>query len=212
MNTYRSVRVALAAVLLTTAIAAPSAREARIKVTSGQAVVAWDDPSSFALHGNELDLTGLFVRVSESAQDICFRGCTPGTRVDLSAVFGGPLIGSLGQSFTAVVQGVTYAPTDDESNPSLVLAGELHFRAPPVRLPPLSDPNQHQVVFVTAPFAFTGHIAGFAPDAADGSALPLFHVRLVGRGTARLRLVNIGGAWGAPEITYEFEAPASRQH
>jgi hypothetical protein len=202
MKTATAVLVAVVVALLTGAIADPAAGAARIKIDSGHATVAWDDASYFELHGDGLHLTGLFVSVPESPQEICFNGCAPGTRVDMSAVLGGPFIDSLGGYVaTAVVNGVTY--TTGDGSPSLTLGGDMHFRAPSVRLPPVLDRGQ---IILTAPFAFTGHIAGFASDATDP---PVFQVDAVGRGTARLRLISVGDAWRFPEVTYEF---ASKRH
>jgi hypothetical protein len=203
MKTDMAVRVAVVAALLTGAVTAPAARAARIKIDSGRAVVAWDDASFFELQGDGLHLTGLFVSVPESPQRICFSGCAPGTRVDMNAVLGGPSILSLGGYVaTAVINGITY--TTGGGDPSLTLGGEMHFRAPPVRLPPLHD----GLLILTAPFAFTGHITGFASDATDGSASPVFQADVVGRGTARLQLIAVGDAWRFPEVTYDFGKPA----
>jgi hypothetical protein len=96
-----------------------------ITVTSGQFTVAWDDVNFFQLFGADgFALSGLFVG-ARSPQDTCFRGCTPGQTVNLSALAGGE---SPFTPFTlgfaappTTVNGVTYAQAHD-------LASTMRFR------------------------------------------------------------------------------------
>ncbi len=77
-----------------------------VTVTSGRFDVVWDDPSGFAFFGPGFELSAGFARVSSVAQQTCFAGCTPGTKVNLSATAGGASPFSLGTSMSAVINGV----------------------------------------------------------------------------------------------------------
>lgn len=182
--------------------AAP-ARAETITVTSGHATVAWDDPSWFQLFADGLVLGGIFTPVAASPQNICFSGCLAGTSVDMSAVFGSAVTGSLGYTNTAFVGGVVYG---DPTNlmPVLDLFGTLEFDAPSVVLPPISG-LEPGAVHLTAPFMFRGHVTGFAAGNHD---VPLFEVDLDGSGTARLGLSVLPGddRYRFPEATYAFDA------
>jgi len=170
-----------------------------IVVTSGKAVVAWDDPSYFTISGDEgFTLAGLFVRVPSSPQQLCFAGCAPGTRVDFSGVFGGPQDGSLGVATAATVDGITYSTFP----PNVDLTGSLVFDAPTVVLPALTA-RDHATL--TAPFMFHGHVAGFARSEPDSA---LFEIDLIGSGTAEVHFVTSGMLYAQPEVVYAF-APAS---
>jgi hypothetical protein len=58
---------------------------------------------------------------------------------------------------------------------------------------------------INVPFVFSGDVAGFAREDADAT-MPLFHVSLVGRGTANLTLANFDGSFQEPTLTYSFAA------
>jgi hypothetical protein len=184
-----------------TLLAVPAASADPITVTSGHTTIAWDDPSFFELRGRGLHLTGLFVRPVNSPQEICFRGCAPGTRVDMNAVLGGPAAASLGLSFTTIVNGVNHKSAER----SIWLTGDMQFRAASVTVPGLSD----ELLTLSAPFRFNGHISGFHPGVSPGSTTPLFRTDFVGQGTATLRMGAGDGVWVHPEVVYEFatEAP-----
>jgi hypothetical protein len=186
--------------------AASSARADTIAVTSGALTIAWDDPSSFVLFGPDgFALSGLFIRIPSSPQDTCFAGCTPGQVINLSSVAGGDSGLTLGQSFTANVNGVEFA-RPDQPETWLGLTGRFQFESSDVVAPPLSGTFDR--IFLTAPFVFQGQVAGFARDDSDAST-PLFQVDLSGRGTVRLGLSPIeDGTYRFPEAAYTFEAAA----
>ena len=159
--------------------AASSARADTIPVTSGALTIAWDDPSSFVLFGpGGFALSGLFIRIPSSPQDTCFAGCTPGQVINLSSVAGGGSGLTLGQSFTANVNGVEFA-RPDQPDSSLGLAGMFQFDSADVVAPPLSGTFDR--IPLTAPFVFRGQVAGFARDDSEAQT-PLFQLDLGGRG------------------------------
>jgi len=53
------------------------------------------------------------------------------------------------------------------------------------------------------PFTFTGDVTGLARDDVNALA-PLFHVELIGQGTAHLSLANFDGLFQEPALTYTF--------
>jgi hypothetical protein len=83
------------------------------------------------------------------------------------------------------------------------LVGTLRFDAPAVVLPAYDGTGRG--VNVTAPFAFTGEVTGFAHDDVERRAA-LFDVSLAGAGTATLSLSVLGGLFQEPEVTYTFAA------
>jgi hypothetical protein len=166
-----------------------------VTVTSGQLVVAWDDPSYFTMSGEGFMVAGLFVPVQFSPQQLCFAGCAPGTTVDFSALFGSPS-GSLGVATAATVDGVTYTAIP----PNLNLMGALVVDAPTIVLPGVSA-SDHATV--TAPFMFHGHVAGFDRSA---PASPLFTLDLAGSGTAELTFTTSTMRYTQPEVAYVFSA------
>jgi hypothetical protein len=184
--------------------AASSARADAISVTSGALTVAWDDPSSFLVSGpGGFALSGLFIRIPSSPQGTCFAGCLPGQVINLSSIAGGGSGFTLGQSFTANVNGVAFA-RPDQPDSWLGLTGMFQFDSSDVVAPPL--PGTFDRIFLTAPFVFQGQVAGFARDDSEAQT-PLFQVDLAGRGTARLGLSPIeDGTYRFPEATYMFEA------
>ena len=184
--------------------AASSARADTIPVTSGELTIAWDDPSSFVLFGpGGFALSGLFIRIPSSPQGTCFTGCTPGQVINLSSVAGGGSGFTLGESFTANVNGVV--ARTDQPDTWLGLTGLFRFDSSDVVAPPLTGTSER--VFLTAPFVFQGQVAGFPRDGSEAQ-MPLFQVNLAGRGTDRLGLTDFGdGVYRVPEAVYTFEAP-----
>jgi hypothetical protein len=183
-------------------ISVAPARAELITVTSGQAVAAWDDASYFSLTGpNGFALASLFPRVPSSPQRICFSGCTPGTSVDFSGIFGGPEPASLGYALAVTIGGTSYTVTP----PNLRLSGTFVFDAPSVVLPPLTDVTPGiPITPITAPFLFHGQVAGFMSD--DVNAL--FQLDLDGEGTVRMSFVPEGGQYTRPEVAYAFSSAA----
>jgi hypothetical protein len=183
--------------------AASSARADTIPVTSGALTIAWDDPSSFVLFGpGGFALSGLFIRIPSSPQGTCFAGCAPGQVINLSSVAGGGSGFTLGQSFTANVNGVEFARPDQPES-WLGLTGLFQFDSSDIVAPPL--PGTFDRIFLTAPFVFQGQVTGFAGDDSEAQT-PLFQIDLGGRGTARLGLSPLeDGTYRFPEATYTFE-------
>jgi PEP-CTERM motif len=180
-----------------------------IVVTSGNLNVPWDDPSSFEVVGaNGFDVAGLFISV-RSPQDLCFRGCPLGTRVNMSALAGSDsdIIHNdflLGLATRATVNGVNYLPPSGQRN-EVSLSGTLRFDAPDVLLPPFTG-QMFETIHLAAPFEFQGQVAGFLLD----SLVPLFQVTLNGRGTAILNMGHTNPAnYTEPSVVYTFDAPAA---
>jgi hypothetical protein len=196
-------QVLLMTVVLIGVVAAQPARADTLAVTSGQVIVAWDDPPFLRLQGEGLHLFSGFFSVPQSPQQTCFFGCVPGTTVNLSAVVGGGTTNNLGQAQIAVVNGTTFAL---QSNPDtwLQLNGQLSFHGSDVVVPALPPNPDVRTVFLTAPFVVEGQVAGFP----SGGGSQLFQISLIGRGTASLRLVNEAGLWRFPEVSYVFQDQA----
>jgi hypothetical protein len=187
----------LASVVFSTFCFVETAQADLISVTSGKAVVAWDDPSYFTFSGaGGFMLAGLFPHVSSSPQQICFAGCAPGTSVNFSAVFGGPEFGSLGIATAATIDGITYSAAP----PTVDLTGILVFDAPTIVLPPISAMPGTTLI---APFTFHGQVAGFERGELDA---PRFEVNLSGHGTVELHFSTAGMQYTQPEVTYSFAA------
>jgi hypothetical protein len=204
----RSLRVLVLAAGFSVLYAASPAWADPIVVTSGNLNVAWDDPSSFEVVGADgFDVAGLFIFV-RSPQDLCFRGCPPGTRVNMSALAGSgsDIIHndfSLGLATRATVNGVDYVPPAERSQ--VYLSGTLRFDAPDVVLPPFTG-QMFETIHLAAPFEFQGQVAGFLLD----SLVPLFQVTLNGRGTAILNMGHTNPAnYTEPSVIYTFDAPAA---
>jgi len=191
----------LIAALLVFGISASSARADPVTVRSGSFTVAFDDPSSFNISGDGLVLSGLFVRIASSPQQQCLPGCLPGATINLSAVAGGPSAGSLGQSFTAVLDGVPLT-VPNQPDTWLNLTGDFVFTAGDIVLPPLT-PVGSGAVMSPAPFTFEGQVSGFRRGDPSTS---IFALDLTGQGTASFRVVSSpNGTFVAPEVTYRFE-------
>jgi hypothetical protein len=166
-----------------------------LTVTSGQLVAAWDDPSYFIVSGEGFMVSGLFVPVQFSPQQLCFTGCAPGTSVDFSALFGSSS-GSLGVATAATVDGVTYAVTP----PIVNLVGALVVDAPTIVLPTVTAFDH---ATITAPFLFHGHVAAFDRSA---PASALFALDLAGSGTVELTFTTSTMRYTQPEVAYVFSA------
>lgn len=192
------------ATLLLALLTASTARADTIVVSAGAATVAWDDPPFFDLMGDGFHLFSGFFSVPASPQDACFDGCVPGEVVNLGTVMGGAPTFDLGQAQIAVVNGVTYA-SQSEPGTWLSLTGEFSFSVGEVTIPPLST-GDDLALFLTAPFAFMGSVAGFPQD--QTGAASLFDVDLEGSGTATLRLINTGDRWRFPEVRFAFDDSA----
>lgn len=195
------VRSVALAVLLVGMVAAPVGADP-VTVTGGSLTVAWDDPSGFLVVGEGFRVSGFFVGIAQSPQQFCFSGCLPGSVINMSAVAGGGTGFSLGQSFTAIVDG-----TDFVTDRWIMLRGTLSFFAGDVVVPPLV-PVGSGSQFLFTPFVMNGSISGFAREDVAGQT-SLFDLAVAGSGTARLRLVpRADGTYGFPEALYEFEDPA----
>jgi hypothetical protein len=185
--------------------AVPSLRAEPITVTSGEFVVAWDDPSYFRFFGaDRFVLAGLFINTPVSPQATCFTGCAPGTAVNMGALAGGPspfTRFTLGSATGAVINGTEFQRPFGFTETSLNLAGTLRFVAPAVVVPPIERGRFSATV--TAPFVLDGLVTGFARDDLDARE-PLFEVSLMGRGTATAVFDIFGGVYGDAEVTYEF--------
>lgn len=205
----RLVRIVAVGVLCST-VSVPRSSAEPLVVTSGFLYIPWDDPTSLEFFGADGSaLQALFIGVTSSPQRTCFVGCAPGTAVDLGAEAGGPspfTPFTLGTLTAANVDGFQWSSGFSQDSPRL--AGSLHFEAPTIVLPPFDQiDNPFSAVF-TAPFTFTGEVAGFAPDDLSLST-PLFRLTLTGRGTTTAIFDLFGGVYGAPEITYTFAAASS---
>ena len=196
---YRS--LLLACLFLCTC--APALRADPIEVTSGVMHIAWDDPSAFQFSAEGgFSLSGLFLRVASSPQQVCFLGCLPGATINLSSTVGGGSGFGLGTATSANVNGVVYVP---HPAGAVSLAGDFLFTAGDVVLPPMTG-EPFGRVGVTAPFVFEGRVAGFA-SGVDISGIPLFDVMLRGQGTAELNVSRSpDGVYRFPEVTYTFAA------
>jgi hypothetical protein len=198
--------VAVSALFLTTfaPITEPAGAEP-ILVTSGGAILPWDDPAGFNLVAQPSDfvVSGFFARILSSPQSVCGAGCAPGTVVNLSSVLGNQT--GLATSMSAVVDGVRLAAPND-STTWLILDGTLRFDALDAVLPPL--PEFPSRVTVSAPFVFSGVITGYAQT--DAARLnPLFTADLRGAGEAHMHsgFSQLTGLYRAPEVTYTFIDP-----
>ena len=197
---------------LATLLFASSASADPIVVTSGQFVVPDDDADFFQFFGADgFVLGGLFSVLQSSPFLTCIPGCSAGTVVNLSTVAGGtsPFTRfTLGQATGAVIDGRVFLPPFGLRADSPRLVGTFRFDAPAVVVPPPVDAAASGVN-LTGPFVFHGDVTGFAPEDATAS-VPLFHVDLVGQGTANLSLSFFGAEEN--QLFYTFSAtpePAS---
>jgi hypothetical protein len=200
----RSLRVlGIAAMCSTTVV--PAAGAEPIAVISGQFTAGSDNPSFFRFFGADgFELSGIFAEIRTSPLEACFPGCRPGTAVNMAAVAGGESASTpftLGRATGAIIGGTVFFPPFGLGEDSPWLAGTLRFDAPSIVLPPVGSGSPENF---RAPFTFNGEVTGFASDDLD-ARVPLFHVALVGQGTARLQFEEfIDGAYAVPEVTYEF--------
>jgi PEP-CTERM motif len=149
------------------------------------------DPFGWTLSGEGFSVGGGGSIRIRSPLD-CRTPCTmPGYRHDLSAVLGVP--GGLSDG-DATIFGSWFE--------SILFQGELRFDAPTVVLPPL--PASDEIV-LTAPFLFSGFVAGF-DDANGVEGARLFEADFTGRGLVTLRgLVDREkGDYFWRQVRYEF--------
>lgn len=199
-------RLVISAMAGASLVTAPASLAADpINVTSGYFFIAWDDPTDVELagpNGFALNSTGAFAPISP--QEVCFRGCLPGTSVNLGTVAGGesPQIAfTLGQMFgVSMIDGTPYVFPGAVNAPEL--AGTFRFDAPTIILPPITTVGEPCIF--TAQFIFTGTASAFASSDVNMTS-PIFSVTLAGRGTARLNLDTSLGSYSQPEVTYTFE-------
>ena len=192
-------RVAVALLLFGT-LHTPAAHADSILIHSGSLGFDTGDPTSFSLTGDDFQIFGFVPRFGFSGPLACVGSgaCTPGATVDLSSVFGGPDAGfDLGRG-VAIIGGTQYGTFP--SAIGLYLAGTFAFDAPALPVP--SDGSLSPRL--TAPFLFTGQVAGYEDESRTGA--PLFDVNLHGRGQARLALVAEQGGYSFLALTYDFES------
>jgi hypothetical protein len=174
-----------------------AARADVITITAGQAVLGWQRPVSWSLHGTDgFELSGTFGTAQSSPQHVCLVGCAAGTSLDFSAIFGGTPLGALGSILVpATVNGITYMPFRPGLYPGLSLKGALIFDAPVVVLPAIA--GSEPALFI-APFSFHGHVAGFEGEN------NVFELDLTGLGTAEVHFTTDGTSYQTPRVTYAF--------
>lgn len=181
-----------------------------VTVTSGAFNLEWGDGFFWGIHGTDGFALGgvgvcppcdIFINVPINPQFVV-AGSTPGTAVNLSAVAGGessstrfPLGGAIG-----TVNGTEYS----QSNPVL-LAGTFRFDASTIVLPP-PQPGRFSdglELRVDEPFAFNGQLTGFAATDLEATR-PLFHLDLVGQGTANVFAIFDKGVFTQTDVEYTF--------
>ena len=175
-----------------------------VTVTSGAFNLEWGDGFFWGFHGTDgFGLSGVAVcppcdviKVPINPQFIV-GGSTPGTAVNLSAVAGGESPSTrfpLGAA-TGTINGTEY------SSP-VALAGTFRFDAPTIVLP---SPNGRGELRLNVPFEFNGQVTGFAATDFD-ARVPLFHVDLVGQGTANVFALDDKGVFTETDVEYTFAA------
>jgi PEP-CTERM motif-containing protein len=181
-----------------------------VTVTSGAFNLEFSDGIFWGFHGtdgfallqNLACACDRFIQVPINPQLVVARS-TPGTAVNLSAVAGGESPSTrfpLGAA-TGIVNGTEY------SSP-VALAGTFRFDAPTIVLPP-PQPSRFGnglELRLDVPFAFNGQVTGFAATDLDAT-MPLFHVDLVGQGTANfIASFDEGKFFGPPDVEFTFAA------
>jgi len=178
--------------------------------STGSVLTLWADPitvtsghfdfgrgpafeASFTFSGTDgFFLNAFAVPISDFSQTCRPTGCRPGDILNMSLRAGAesgrtptrlPPAFTVGTSSGAIVNGTEFAraPVFPTFPGPLGLAGSLRFDAPSIVLPSselaaLEDPNPF-----SAPFAFSGHVAGFSIADVDART-PLFNVDLLGQG------------------------------
>jgi len=175
-----------------------------VTVTSGAFNLEWGDGFFWGFHGTDgFGLSGVAVcppcdviKVPINPQFVV-AGSTPGTAVNLSAVAGGESPSTrfpLGAA-TGIINGTEY------SSP-VALAGTFRFDAPTIVLP---SPNGRGELRLNVPFEFNGQVTGYAATDFD-ARVPLFHVDLVGQGTANVFALDDKGVFTETDVEYTFAA------
>jgi len=179
-----------------------------VTVTSGAFNLFFSDGIFWGFHGTDgFALLQTFacacdvIQVPINPQLVVARS-TPGTAVNLSAVAGGespstrfPLGAAKG-----IINGTEY------SSP-VALAGTFRFDVPTIVLPP-PQPSRFGSgleLRLEVPFAFNGQTTGFAATDLDAT-MPLFHVDLVGQGTANFIASFDEGKFSPADVEYTFAA------
>ena len=194
----------LALTLLCSVSAIPRLWADPVTVTSGAFNLEWGDGFFWGLHGTDgfalSDVSACppcdVIKVPMNPQFVV-SGSTPGMAVNLSAVAGGESPSTrfpLGAA-TGMVNGTEY------SSP-VALAGTFRFDAPTIVLP---SPNARGELRLNVPFEFNGQVTGFAATDVD-ARMPLFHVDLMGRGTANVFAFDDKGVFTQADVEYTFAA------
>jgi hypothetical protein len=137
-------------------------------------------------------------RTQSGARPCQLEPCSPGTPVDLSSVFGGPLNEfRLGRG-RATINGVQYDTPDGQG---VFLTGTLTLDAPFVPIPEGGGSS----IGLFAPFLFNGRIVGSLEYPV---VTPLFDLTLTGRGEAIMGMRREDGGYRiAGGISYNFADP-----
>ena len=189
-----------AAAVLVAILAQPSLLRADpLVVRSGSVRFDASDPSVLEFRGGGFEIFGLWPSIATTGALRCVnKPCVPGTLVDLSTVFGGPLGGfDLGRGF-ATIDGVQYGGRLGEVD--LFLTGTLSFEAPTVPIPEGGDPR----VGLRAPFVFSGRVVGSEESPV---VMPLFDLTLTGRGRAGMGVNLENGTYQFVAASYTFADP-----
>ena len=189
---------ATAAVLVAVLAQSALASAEPLLVRSGSVRFDTGDPPVMQLHGDGFDIGGLFAAVGSTGAMQCVNmPCAPGTLVNLSTVFGGPLGNfDLGLGF-ATIDGIQYGGSSGEID--LFFTGTLGFNAPAVAIPPGGAAN----LLLSAPFVFNGQVLG----STEAGGTPLFDVTLAGVGQARFGLNLYDGTYQFVSGSYTFADP-----
>jgi hypothetical protein len=177
-------------------LAIPAAAEP-ILIRAGGVGFDTGDPPGLSLSGDAFSLVSLFPSIASPIACVP-GGCSPGTPVSLSTVFGAPSLGfSLGSGFAVVGEnnyGTGLGPG------SVQFRGQLSFDADT-----LVVPDGERFVPLTSPFVLSGNIAAFQNSTAT---VPLFEVDVTGSGLARLVLErNASGDYQFLGVNYTIADP-----
>jgi hypothetical protein len=194
----------LALTLLCSVSAIPRLWADPVAVTSGAFNLEWGDGFFWGFHGTDgfalSDVSACppcdVIKVPMNPQFVV-SGSTPGMAVNLSAVAGGESPSTrfpLGAA-TGMINGTKY------SSP-VALAGTFRFDAPTIVLP---SPNARGELRLSVPFEFNGQVTGFAATDFD-ARVPLFHVDLMGQGTANVFAFDDKGVFTQASVEYTFAA------
>jgi hypothetical protein len=174
-----------------------------VTVTSGAFNLEFGDGFFWGFHGADgFVLSGArcpscdIIQVPINPQFVV-GGSTSGIAVNLSAVAGGESSSTrfpLGAA-TGIINGTEY------SSP-VALAGTFRLDAPTIVLP---SPNGRGELRLNVPFDFSGQVTGFAATDFD-ARVPLFHLDLVGQGTANVFALDDNGVFTQTDVEYTFAA------